>query len=258
MSPLLTDMATDSTKRFSDRVENYVRYRPSYPPEVVDLLEREAGLSSDSVVADIGSGTGISAEMLLKAGFSVIGVEPNGPMREAAERLLADYTNFKSVEGTAQETTLPDQSVDLVLAAQAFHWFAGEETRAEFSRILKPGGKVALLWNVRLVDTTPFLRDYEALLLRYGTDYNTVRHETIDSKILGGFFRRMYDLHKFPNVQTFDYEGLEGRLLSSSYAPAPGHPNHASMIAELKRIFGLYQQGGMVSIDYITEVYLGE
>jgi len=251
-------MATDSTKRFSDRVENYVRYRPGYPAEVVELLEREAGLSADSVVADIGSGTGISAEMMLKAGFSVIGVEPNGPMREAAERLLADHPKFTSLNGSAQETSLPDQSVDLVLAAQAFHWFAGEKTRAEFSRILRPGGKIALLWNVRLVDTTPFLRDYEALLMRYGTDYNTVRHETIDSKILGGFFARLYTLHKFPNVQTLDYDGLEGRLLSSSYAPAPGHPNHDSMIGELKRIFDLYQHGGTVSIDYITEVYLGE
>ncbi len=250
-------MSAISTERFSDRVGNYIRYRPGYPPEVLELLEREAGLSGDSVVADIGSGTGISAEMLLKAGFSVIGVEPNGPMREAAERLLAGYPKFRSINGTAQDTTLSAGSVDLILAAQAFHWFAGGKTRTEFSRILKPGGAVALLWNVRLVDTTPFLRAYEALLLHYGTDYNTVRHETIDSRILGGFFTDGYALHKFPNVQIFDYEGLEGRLLSSSYAPAPGHPDHEPMIAELKRIFALYQQDGKVSIDYITEVYLG-
>ncbi len=208
-------------------------------------------------MADIGSGTGISAEMLLKAGVPVTGVEPNGPMREAAERLLAGYAGFTSVDGTAQATTLPDGSVDLILAAQAFHWFAGAETRAEFSRILKPGGLIALLWNVRQVDTTPFLRDYEALLLEYGTDYNTVRHETIDSRVLGGFFTEGYALHIFTNRQVFGYDSLRGRLLSSSYAPAPGQPRHEEMIAELERIFALHQEDGTVNIDYITEVYLG-
>ncbi|WAC21854.1 class I SAM-dependent methyltransferase [Luteolibacter sp. SL250] len=250
-------MISSSTQRFSDRVENYVRYRPGYPPEVVDLLVRKAHLSPSSTVADIGSGTGISAEMLLKAGVPVTGVEPNAPMREAAERLLAAYPGFTSVDGTAQATTLPDGSVDLILAAQAFHWFAGAETRAEFSRILKPGGLIALLWNVRQVDTTPFLRDYEALLLEYGTDYNTVRHETIDSRVLGGFFTDGYALHTFTNRQVFGYESLRGRLLSSSYAPAPGQPRHEEMTAELERIFALHQQDGTVSIDYITEVYLG-
>ena len=182
-------MGGRSTERFSDRVENYIRYRPGYPPEVVELLKNEAHLSEASVVADIGSGTGISAEMLLKAGFAVTGVEPNGPMRGAAERLLAHYPKFSSVDGTARDTT---------------HWFAKGETREEFSRILKPGGTIALLWNVRQLDTTPFLRDYEALLLRYATDYTTVRHETIDAKELAGFFIGGYAVHQFTNQQVFD------------------------------------------------------
>ena len=249
---------SSSKERFSDRVENYVRYRPGYPAGVVDLLRNDAGLSPESVVADIGSGTGISAEMLLEAGASVIGVEPNAPMRQAAERLLAGYPKFRSMDASAQATTLEDHSIDLIIAAQAFHWFAQKETRDEFTRILKPGAKIALIWNVRQVDATPFLREYEALLLHYGTDYNTVRHETIDSRVLGGFFTGPYALHKFANEQVFDYEGLEGRLLSSSYAPAPGHPMHEPMIAELKRIFALYQDRSVVSISYVTEVYLGE
>ena len=250
-------MGGKSTERFSDRVENYIRYRPGYPPEVVDLLASEAHLSGASVVADIGSGTGISAEMLLKAGFAVTGVEPNGPMRGAAERLLAGYPKFTSVDGTAQDTTLPDHSVDLILAAQAFHWFAKGKTRDEFSRILKPGGTIALLWNVRQVDTTPFLRDYEALLLRHATDYTTVRHETIDARELAGFFIGGYAVHRFTNQQVFCYESLKGRLLSSSYAPNSGQPGHEEMIAELERIFSRHQSDGSVSIDYITEVYLG-
>lgn len=224
---------------------------------VVDLLRAEASLTSASVIVDVGSGTGISSEMLLKAGYPVTGVEPNASMREAAERLLARYPLFTSVDGTAQATTLSDHTTDLILAAQAFHWFAGEATRAEFSRILKPGGLIALLWNVRQVDTTPFLRDYEALLLEFGTDYNTVRHETIDSRVLGSFFPDGYTLHTFPNQQVFDYDSLKGRLLSSSYAPGPGQARHEEMIAELERIFALHQQDEHVSIDYITEVYLG-
>ncbi len=244
-------------ERFSDRVENYVRHRPGYPDGVVRLLAEKAGLSERTVVADIGSGTGIFAELLLKAGAQVIGVEPNAPMRAAAERLLAGYPRFLSVDAPAGATTLEDESVDLITAAQAFHWFANERTRMEFTRILKPGGKIALIWNVRQVDTKPFLIDYEALLLRYGTDYNTVRHETIDARVLGGFFRGPYEPHTFPNRQEFGYGGLEGRLLSSSYAPPAGHPDHEPMIAELKRIFSLHQQADVVGIDYITEVYLG-
>jgi len=253
----MDSMARLSTERFSDRVENYIRYRPGYPMEIVPLLAEKASLGPASVIADIGSGTGISAEMFLREGYRVVGVEPNLPMRGAAERLLAAYPAFQSIDGSAQATTLADGSVDLIIAAQAFHWFANQETRAEFSRILKPDGLIALIWNVRLVDTTPFLRDYEALLLRFGTDYDTVRHETIDARVLGAFFTVSYDLQTFPNQQVFDYDGLEGRLLSSSYAPAAGHADHLPMLAELRRIFDLHQIDGKVSIDYITEVYLG-
>lgn len=249
--------ATTPENRFSDRVENYVRHRPGYPPGVVDFLKKEARLSPASRVADIGSGTGISAGMLLEEGIPVIGVEPNAAMRGAAERLLSHHTHFTSVDGTAQETTLENESVDLILAAQAFHWFAGEGTRAEFSRILRPGGRIALLWNVRQVDTTPFLRDYEALLLRYGTDYNTVRHETIHEKVLRAFFIGGYRLETFENIQTFDFESLKGRLLSSSYTPAPGKAGHEEMLAELERIFRAHRKDDHVDILYTTEVYLG-
>ncbi|HVJ45763.1 MAG TPA: class I SAM-dependent methyltransferase [Luteolibacter sp.] len=245
-------------ERFSDRVENYIRHRPGYPPEIVDTLVGKAGLTPAASVADIGSGTGISAEMLLKAGYPVTGVEPNAGMRAAAERLLAGYAGFRSVDGSAQATTLPDHSVDLILAAQAFHWFDTPETRAEFDRILKPGGHVALLWNVRLLDSTPFLRDYEALLLEFGTDYSETRHENIGSESLHRFFRGPYSIDRFRNSQTFDYPALEGRLLSSSYAPGPDHPRHQEMLGELRRIFGLHASGGFVDFEYTTELYIGK
>lgn len=249
--------APASEERFSNRVENYIRYRPSYPGEMVDLIETEAGLSPESVIADIGSGTGISSELFLKRGYHVTGVEPNGPMRQAAERLLAEYPQFRSVDGNARATTLPDGSVDLVIAAQAFHWFEGEDTRAEFTRILKPGGKVALIWNERRIDSTPFLRDYEALLNRFGTDYADIRHENIGPESMRRFFPAGYTVHTFFYQQRFSREALEGRLLSSSYTPSPGHPDHEPMIAELRRLHDLHATDGMVEVDYDTRVYLG-
>jgi SAM-dependent methyltransferase len=246
-----------SEQRFSNRVENYVRYRPSYPPELIALLEREAKLSPKSTIADIGSGTGIFSELLLEAGYQVNGVEPNQPMREAAERLLSGYPCFRSVDGSAQATTLANQSMDLIVSAQAYHWFDTPEARAEFRRILKRGGKIALIWNERHLDTTPFLRDYEAMLRKFGTDYAEIRHENIGPASLKLLFPDGYDTHTFPNSQRFDCEGLEGRLLSSSYTPAPGRPGHEPMIAELRRLFSEHQQDGQVSIDYDARVYLG-
>src|SRR5580658_977563 len=169
--------ASNATSRFSDRVENYVLYRPGYPPEALQALRSECGLAPSHVVADIASGTGIWTRMLLENGNPVFAAEPNAEMREAGERLLAAFSKFTSVAGTAEATTLADQTVDFVTAAQAAHWFDRKRSRREFVRILKHGGWLVLLWNERLTDTTPFLRDYEQLLLTYGTDYNEVRHE---------------------------------------------------------------------------------
>ncbi len=247
----------DPRDRFSDRVEDYVRYRPGYPVEAIEFVIRETGLKPGAVIADIGSGTGISAAMFLGKGYQVYAVEPNDPMREAAERLLADHADFHSVKGSAEHTTLADGSVDLIVAAQAFHWFDTPETRAEFSRILKPDGRVALIWNERLTASTPFLRDYEQLLLSHGTDYAKVRHENVDHEAISRFFRGGWRQAVFPNSQSFDFGGLQGRLLSCSYAPPAGHPGHEPMLAELGRIFDLHQSGGRVRFDYDTRVYLG-
>ncbi|WP_397380431.1 class I SAM-dependent methyltransferase [Prosthecobacter sp.] len=244
-------------QRFSDRVENYVRYRPSYPQEIIPLLQRETGLIPQHVIADVGSGTGISAELFLRAGNAVYAVEPNREMREAAERLLAHFPNFHSVNGSAQATTLPDHSVDFIVAAQAFHWFNTPETRAEFTRILKPDGYVVLIWNERRLDSTPFLQAFEQLLITFGTDYTKVRHENVNTAALGAFFHGAYATHTFTYEQRFDFEGLKGRLLSSSYAPAESQPRHDEMIAELRRIFDVYQTSGQVCFEYDTRLHLG-
>jgi SAM-dependent methyltransferase len=249
--------ASNATSRFSDRVENYVRYRPGYPAEALQVLKMECGLTSAHVIADIASGTGIWTRMLLENGDPVFGVEPNAEMRGAGERLLAGFPKFTSVAGTAEATTLPDASVDFVTAAQAAHWFDRAKSRREFARILKPTGWLVLLWNERVTDSTPFLRDYEQLLLTYGTDYAEVRHENT-TELLHEFFEPSpFQERTFATRQEFDYSGVEGRLLSSSYAPGPEHPNHAPMLRELRHIFDKHAVAGRAAFDYKTRVYFG-
>ncbi|CAN5169050.1 class I SAM-dependent methyltransferase [soil metagenome] len=247
----------DPRLRFSDRVANYVRYRPEYPDELLHCLRHDFGLSAETTVADVGSGTGISSAFLLRSGCSVIGVEPNEEMRSAAEEQLACQARFRSVAGSAEATTLPDRSVDLVAAGQAFHWFDRDAARMEFARILQPGGVAVLFWNSRSAAGTPLLRGYEQLLQRYGTDYAEVNHRRIDAESLRSFFGGPVSSRVFANAQTLDFTGLRGRLLSSSYTPGEGHPDRAPMLRTLRSIFDEHQRDGTVRIAYDTELYIG-
>lgn len=247
----------DPTQRFSSRVDQYTKYRPGYPAEVLQLLRDECGLTSNSVVADVASGTGLFTRLLLENGNEVYAVEPNAEMRMASEQFLAGYPRLHSIAGRAEATALPDHGVDFVTAAQAAHWFDREGARREFVRILKPGGWTILVWNERCTDSTAFLRAYEGLLLRYGTDYAEVRHERTTSTLDAFFAPSPFESRVFDYRQEFDYTGLEGRLLSSSYTPGPGEPNHEAMLRELKRVFDTYQKSGRVAFDYKTRVYFG-
>jgi ubiquinone/menaquinone biosynthesis C-methylase UbiE len=247
----------DPTQRFSSRVGNYVRYRPGYPPEVMELLKAECGLTSAAVIADIASGTGIFTRMLLENGNRVFGVEPNSEMRKAGENFLGAYPNFISVAGTAEATTLADHAVDLITAAQAAHWFDREKARREFLRICKPGGWTVLLWNERRTESTPFLREYEQLLLRYGTDYENVRHERTTQEIETFFATSPFQVRRFDYQQTFDYSALEGRLLSSSYTPQAEDAAYLPMLRDLRRIFDQYQVDRRVAFEYDTQVFYG-
>jgi ubiquinone/menaquinone biosynthesis C-methylase UbiE len=244
-------------ERFSDRVENYVRYRPSYPRQVVEVLKQECGLGFESTVADVGCGPGNLAVLLLPEAAKVFGVEPNREMRMEAERLLADRPNFVAVEGSAEATTLPDQSVDLVTAGQAFHWFKPERARVEFRRILKPGGWVALIWNSRLDDTSPFLREYERLLTECSPEYGVVNHRKIGQETLAEFFGRDPKLRTFPYTQPLDWPGLEGRALSSSYVPLT-EPEKSLFLERLREIFDTNEVDGKIGFDYRTEMYVGQ
>jgi SAM-dependent methyltransferase len=238
-------------------VENYVRYRPGYPPEVLDLLRAECGLQPTHIVADIAFGTGAFTRLLLENRNSVFAVEPNPEMREMGMHQLERYDRFVAIAGTAEETTLRSASVDMVTAAQAAHWFDLPRARAEFVRILRPGGWCVLIWNERRTASTPFLRDYEQLLLTHGTDYKEVRHERTTATIDQFFAPSPHQERVFLMCQNLDYEGAAGRLLSSSYAPLEGHPNHSPMMREMQRIFREHATDGKVVFEYDTRVFYG-
>jgi len=246
----------DPTRRFSGRAADYERYRPGYPKALLHALRDETGLRPGSVVADVGSGTGISSRMFLDLGWVVHAVEPNPEMRQAAEALLGEHPGFRSVAGTAEDTTLPEASVDFIAAGQAAHWFDARKARVEFARVLRTDGWIAVFWNQRRTASTPFLEKYEALLQRYGTDYRQVRETTASEASLrelfgGQAFRRL----TFDNEQALDLAGLRGRLFSSSYVPGEGHRDRAPMLDELGRIFRDHQYQGRVVIEYDAELY---
>jgi ubiquinone/menaquinone biosynthesis C-methylase UbiE len=246
----------DVTARFSDRVADYVKYRPGYPRALRDALEHEVGIGPDSVVADVGAGTGISTDLLRQIGCMVYAIEPNAEMRQAAEQRFAGDARVHSISGRAEATGLADASVDAIVAGQAFHWFDRAKTRREFARILRSGGTIAIFWNVRQTDGTPFLRAYEQLLRDYGTDYAEVHHVMNDDD-LRLFFGDAWQTRTFSYEQVFDFDGIRGRLLSSSYVPKVGHANYEPMLAALRRIFDAHADGGHVRVLYDTDLYFG-
>lgn len=247
-----------STTRFSNRVADYVQFRPHYPLEIIDLLADKCELTPESVIADIGSGTGLLAKIFLENGNPVIGIEPNREMRLAGEQYLAEFGRFTSMDGTAEATRLPAHAIDIAVAGQAFHWFDPAKARAEFIRILKPEGFAALVWNVRRADTTPFLRAYEKLVVKFGTDYQEVNHKHAQKKsVLGQFFGGEFSEVQFDNLQRLNLDGLLGRIHSSSYMPAPNEANYAPMVKQAKEIFTAHQQNGVVTFEYDTAVHYG-
>lgn len=248
----------DPTKRFSSRVDNYVQFRPRYPDAALDLVREECGLEPNWTIADLGSGTGFSSELFLKNGNRVFGVEPNPDMRTAAEQLLEGEAGFTSVDGSAEATTLPDASIDLITAGQAFHWFDVPATRAECRRILKPRGWIALIWNERRVADDVLQAEYEVFLREFGTDYENVglQHK-VDETDFDAFFGGSWTTRECFYEQLFDFEGLKGRVLSASYIPEPGAPRFDEMIAALRALFNANSERGEVAFRYRTKVYIG-
>lgn len=249
---------TDPTERFSERASDYVKARPSYPTEVLGVLRAECALSARSVVADLGSGTGIFTRLLLESGARVHAVEPNDEMRAAAERALGTNARFSSVRGRAEATTLPVASVDLATAAQAFHWFDVDATRRELKRIVRPGGHVALVWNDRDLRSTSFLRDFEALLVAHCPKYLELQGKAdTTAKFDAVFGAGRWKRSVLPNDQRLDREGLVARVMSASYAPKVGTPAHDAIVAALGSLHDRYAESGSVRIAYTTVVVSG-
>lgn len=247
--------AADAAARFTDRVADYVRSRPGYPAELAVRLSALCGWSGPADIADVGSGTGLLAQVFLEAGHRVTGVEPNGPMREAGDVLLARHAGFRGVEGSAEATGLSPASVDLVSAGQAFHWFHRQRARVEFARILRPGGRVALVWNDRRLDATPFLRGYEALLVARCPEYLEVVHRNVDAAVLAAFFTpAVAESFVLDNRQSFDWDGLVARHLSSSFVPRDDRTGH---MAALRALWEAHQRDGMVEFEYDVRVTVG-
>jgi SAM-dependent methyltransferase len=248
---------TDAKQRFSSRADDYIRYRPSYPAEALTVLRNECDLRPGHVVADVGSGTGFLSELFLKNGNRVYGIEPNEAMRKAGEEYLAAYDSFVSIDASAEATTLENGTIDFVTAGQAFHWFEPDAARREFQRILKPGGWVVVMWNDRQVDSA-FANAYEDLLVKYGTDYKRVRESYPEISTMREFFAGgAVSQRSVPNAQILDWDGLAGRLRSSSYAPLEGQSNYAPMMAALEELFRANQVSGQVRMEYSTHVYFG-
>lgn len=246
------------TARFTSRVADYVKYRPGYPIDIIELLTSRCGLTTEWTVADIGSGPGNLTRLFLDNGNPVFGVEPNGAMREAGENLLSSYQRFTSVPGTAEETTLAEGSIDLIVAGQAFHWFSKEPTRLEFERILKPGGWVALIWNDRNLEADRFATEYERILCEMAPEYTSVKSKYESEQEIEEFFCHLVRQATFPSFQAFDREGFLGRVLSSSYVPQAGQPGHERIMDACSRLFDEEQQGGEARFVYDTQVFFGQ
>ena len=248
-----------STERFTGKADIYKKFRPGYPKEFIDYLYTQAGFSKESVIADIGSGTGIFSRLLLERGSRVCCVEPNGDMRRTAERDLSEFENFFSINALADNTGLPENSIDLVTAAQAFHWFDRHTFKSECRRILKYGGKVVLVWNIRDHEHEIIKKDH-IIRARYCVDTKGLGESGGPPKDIGDFFMdKACEVKIFRNDLQSDKEGYIGRNLSASYAPKEDlHPEkYRGFVEELTALFDEYSINGKMDFPHFTQSFVG-
>lgn len=249
----------DATKIFSKTVDYYNKSRPTYPIELLDFLEKNYGVNTSHMIADIGSGTGIFTKLLLGKGYHVTSVEPNNDMRRVAEKSLTNYQFYKSIAASAESTELKDNSIDVITVATAFHWFNPQLTKCEFKRILKSDGICLLVWNIRDSEF-PVMQDYELMMRQYVSNYEEVvgNHYSSDDVIIDFFSPNRMDTVEFPNVQSLDLDGFKGRILSTSYSPKLGENNYEELLIASEDLFNSYQSSNMINLHYKCRCYIGK
>lgn len=237
--------------RFSNRVENYAKYRPHYPNEIIKFLNSTVGLTKGDIIADIGSGTGISSKLFLDNGNKVYGIEPNAEMRLTGEKYLINYTNFHSIDASSEYTKLESESVDIISSGQAFHWFEPEPTKKEFLRILKPGGLVVIINNRRKLGSE-FMNEYVELIRKYSDSYV---NKPLNTNLSDFFDSNTIYKEVFNNPQIFNLEKLIGNLLSYSYIPDKEKAIFSTMISDFEILFKKYNKNDSIVFDYETVLY---
>lgn len=242
--------------RFDGKGEIYAKARPKYALKLFDYLKNTLYIPAGSIFADIGSGTGIFAEQLLNCGYKVFAVEPNGDMRKKAEEKLSHNENFHSVNGADADTKLPSGSVDHITAAQAFHWFDAEAFRKECGRILKPGGKVIIVYNSRdeQAACTKALADLQR---QYNPEFHGFSNGISDERCIA-FFAGKCDILRTDNTQTYNRQGYIDRVLSSSYSLKEADTGYAEYLKAINEIFDCFSANGLISVPTETVAYIGE
>lgn len=247
----------NNTDKFTDKASNYQSFRPSYPTELINYLYTRVGLSEKNTIADIGSGTGLFSAPLLQHGSTVYAVEPNTDMREAANTHLAQYPRFHSIAASAEHTGLPSQSIDFITVAQAFHWFDQLAFKAECQRLLKPNGKVILIWNGRDFSHPVIQAEYE-LRQKYSSKQSKEDPSRFAKDWTAFFTDGICEYKTCRNDQLLSKEAFIGLTLSRSWAPTEQETaKYQEFITELTAIFERYQENQHIIFPQLTQCYVG-
>ncbi|MGG0175103.1 class I SAM-dependent methyltransferase [Gottfriedia acidiceleris] len=245
-------------ENFTGKADLYSKFRPSYPNEYINYLLSENHLGEGNVIADIGSGTGILTRLLLEKKLTVLAIEPNDEMRGIAEKTLKEYDQYKSINATAENTSLKNNSVDLITVAQAFHWFDKEKFRLECKRILKENLKVSLVWNSKDL-LSPLMIELQEICKETCPRFKGFSGGIEDTPdVYNQFFKNEnYEKMVFRNDLEMDLEGFLGRNLSSSFSPLSGEEEFEPYRTALTNLFNKYSINGKIIYPYITKSYLG-
>lgn len=245
-------------ENFTGKADLYSMFRPSYPNEYINYLHSENYLSEGSVIADIGSGTGILTKLLLEKKLNVLAIEPNNDMRGIAEKNLWVYDQYKSINATAENTSLKNNSVDLITVAQAFHWFDKEKFRLECKRILKENSKVSLVWNSKDV-LSPLMIELQEICKETCPKFKGFSGGIEDTPDVYNQFLKngIYEMMVYRNDLEMDLEGFLGRNLSSSFSPLREEKEFEPYRTALTNLFYKNGLNGKIIYPYITKSYLG-